>query len=1124
MSDHTPITSRPEYWTTLSEYEGDEEFVSRAGEEFHPGAKPERLFEAEDAGESLVDPITRRSFLKLSGFAALAAAVAGCERPVQKILPYVNKPEEVSLGISNHYASTCTECPAACGLLVTSREGRPIKLEGNPQHPVNRGTLCPRGQAGLLNLYDPERLKYPVRIGREGNMEYDSSIGFAGLYEEIGGQLGNGQGKVVLLTPTVTGPANERLIEEFLAQGDNFEHVVYDPASGSGSERRAYQLSFGEEVTPRYRFAEADVVLCLGGDPLGQSPSRVEVQRDFAAKRKVREEGISRVYAFEPAPTMTGAQADYRHRVRPDGLLPLALAFARELIVERGLGGELAENGQMRELLDPWTVAAAADRTGVPEEEIRRAADSLALAPGRCIVHVAGGASRTEDELGLHLAGILLNQALGSYEQTIDIASSPSRQAQGSEQAMLDLLEEMRAGEVAVLLMSGVNPAYTLPATAGVEEAFANVPLVVSLGLRMDETAALADYALPAVHGLESWGDAEPQRGLYSVQQPMIRTIFGELANDERYDTRPWQESLMALLTESGSEAFLRTPEVEEPEDEEEEEEVEVPEPELMSWYDFLRETWRERVYREGALDAGDFESFWTAAVQLGAFDTVGDEDRHGALPQPEFNAGALADVEVSEAGSGMALVLHPTNVHGDGVTMGNPFLLELPDAISRICWDNYASLAPSTAEAMGVREGDHLRVSAGGEEIEIPAFIQPGVHADVVAIHLGWGRNTFGGIGDGVGVNAAPLIGRGNGSLVYSGRQVQVERVRGRTRLANVQGHNYLHSPSYAGVYVNRRKGENIPEEAPYYDRPIIGETTFEEWRENPYHAYPNSTPHGELPRSIWGRQHRYAGHHWGLSVDLNACNGCGACMVACSIENNVPVVGKEEVLRGREMHWMRIDRYYRGNKENPDIVHQPLMCQHCDHAPCETVCPVIATMHNDEGLNVMTYNRCVGTRYCSNNCPYKVRRFNFWQYSDFRTGPHENVRRVSPLELVLNPDVTTRTRGVMEKCTFCIQRIRHAKDDARDRGEPLRDGEMVTACQQTCPAQAISFGDRNDPNSEIAAHWEDPRAYGLLEDINTDPSVRYLAMVRNRDEPVPYRTKYQAHRVDGYHGPGGQ
>ena len=1121
MSKHphatSPTTPRPEYWTTLSEYERDGEYLAHADEEFHPDAKPERFFDAEDAGESLLDPITRRSFLKLSGFAALAAAVAGCERPVQKILPYVSMPEEISLGASNYYASTCTECPAACGLLVTTREGRPIKLEGNPEHPVNRGALCPRGQAGILNLYDPERLKFPMRVGREGNMEYDPDLGFESLYEEIGCRLRDAQGKVVLLTPGVTGPANERLIEEFEASGANFQHVAYDPLV-SGAEREAHALAFGEQVIPRYRFALADVVLCLGGDPLGQSVSRVEMQRGFAAKRRVREEGISRVYAFEPTPTMTGAQADYRYQVRPSDLLPLALACARELIVERGLGNGLADNAQIRGLLEPWTISSVAGRTGVAEAEIRRVVDSLADARGRSIVHVGSGATRTHEGLGLQLAGILLNQALGSYEHTIDISASPSRQGGGGERALLDLLEEMRAGEVEVLLFQGVNPAYALPEAAGVADAFANVPLVVSLGLRMDETAALADYALPAVHGLESWGDAEPQRGLYSIQQPMIRTIFGELAKDERYDTRPWQESLMALLTASGSGAFLRTPDTNEENDDE------PPAPEQTTWYDFLRETWQERVYTQDANGAESFEDFWVAAVQLGVHDTVGEERREGPLSPPSFDGSAVADLEVPASREGLSLVLHTTNVHGDGVTMGNPFLLELPDPISRICWDNYASLSPSAAEALGVREGDHLQISAGGESIEIPAFIQPGTHPEVVAIHLGWGRSTFGSIGDGVGVNAAALIGQENGGLVYAGREVRVEKVRGRTRLANVQGHNYLYSPSYAGIYVNKRHGDNVPEEAPYYDRPIIGETTFNEWKENPYHAYPNSTPHGELPRSIWGRQHKYHGHHWGLAVDLNACNGCGACMVACSVENNVPVVGKEEVRRGREMHWLRIDRYYRGHKDDPDIVHQPLMCQHCDHAPCETVCPVIATMHNDEGLNVMTYNRCVGTRYCANNCPYKVRRFNFWQYSDFRTGPHENVRRVSPLELVLNPDVTTRTRGVMEKCTFCNHRIRDAKEKAREEERPLRDGEMRTACQQACPAQAIIFGDRNDPDSEISKLWKDPRAYGLLEDLNTDPSVRYLAVVRNRDEPVPYRTKYQSRRVDGYHGSGGE
>jgi molybdopterin-containing oxidoreductase family iron-sulfur binding subunit len=453
---------------------------------------------------------------------------------------------------------------------------------------------------------------------------------------------------------------------------------------------------------------------------------------------------------------------------------------------------------------------------------------------------------------------------------------------------------------------------------------------------------------------------------------------------------------------------------------------------------------------------------------------------------------------------------------------MSNPLLLEMPDAVSKICWDNHASISPELAASLRVKDGDILSIELPSGTIEAPAFIQPGMQKEAVAIQLGWGRNTFDGIGDGIGTNVWPVTALQAGALVLSGLPIKgITRTGRSTKLANVQGHNYMFSPELI-LAVNKRKGE-APEGAtvnasgkPVYERPIVGETTWNEWKVNKFAGYPNSVDPGQQVPSIWERSHKYVGHHWGMAIDLNACNGCGACMVACSVENNVPVVGKDEVAKGREMHWIRIDRYYRGTPDDPDFVQQILMCQHCDNAPCETVCPVIATMHNDEGLNVMTYNRCVGTRYCANNCPYKVRRFNFWQYSDWRTGPYDNVKRVSPLEMVLNPEVSTRTRGVMEKCTFCNHRIRVAKDKARERGERLPDGAMLTACQQTCPTKAIIFGDRNDRNSEVSKAFQDPRAYGLLADVNTDPSVRYLTLVRNRDEKSPYRTKYQAKRQD--------
>ncbi len=1153
MTESQSPAPHMDLWSTLAEYERDEAFHRQVEEEFHPEAKPERFFEADGDEEKLLSPMQRRTFLKLSAFGAIAAMIQGCERPVQKILPYVAKPEEVTLGISNYYATTLAG-PEGLGLLVRSREGRPLKLEGNPDHPLNQGTLDARAQAEILNLYNPDRLRFPMRLNRSFDGEVGEALRpdgdrdprLADLDREVGEAIRNATGKVVLLTRTVHGPSNERLVRAFLEQGPNFEHVVYDPLN-DGQERQAVAMAFGREVTPRYQFDQADVVLLLGGDPLAQGASPVQYQRDFA-KRRLPDApgGMSRVYAFEPIPTLSGTAADYRYQTRPEHLVPVGLAVANLLLFgpeEFAVPnrGRFASQAGVRELLTEYGVERVASEAGIDAAQIERVARSLAEHAGRSIVYTHGLHAATDNERGLAFLGVFLNAILGNFAGPIDVAAYPSKQAQGSAAGMAGLLEDLRAGRVSVLVLYDVNPVYTLPAAADFAGAMANAGMLVSLSSMMDETTARCDLVAPSTHSLEGWGDAEPVAGVYTVQQPMIRRIFGELADNPMYMTRPWQESVMAFLQEAGSSAFERPLTETEVQlrlndagtTDRAELEPGALAPVKMDWSEFVRTTWETTIFAERDFEETRFIDFWQRVLKAGVLDRVGSDGRAMAQASPDmveafFRAGrSLAEaIPVAAAAADTVLVAYPSNIHGDGTSMVNPQLLEVPDPASKVAWDNYAAMAPSMAERLGVRDGDHVTISAGDASIEIPAYIQPGVHGSVVAVMLGWGRRTFGGIGDGLGVALNGLLGRtAAGETVYAGIPVEVTKARGRTRLADVQGHNYLYSPTHMGIMTNARKGE-VPDRAqrnesgkPVYDRPIIGETTLNEWKKDPLHGYPNHVEWGKNPDSMWTREHQYAGHHWGMSVDLNACTGCNACIVACSIENNVPVVGKDEVLRGREMHWIRLDRYYRGPKDDPDFVYLPLMCQHCDLAPCETVCPVIATMHNDEGLNVMTYNRCVGTRYCANNCPYKVRRFNFWQYSDYRTGPSDSREVVSPLELVLNPDVTTRSKGVMEKCTFCVHRIRAAKYEARERGTPMRDGEVKTACQQTCPAQAIHFGDQNDGSSALAGAFNDPRSYGLLADLNTVPSVRYMALVRNRDEPSPFRTKYQSHRLHSEH-----
>ncbi len=1143
-TEETKTPSRPEIWSTLAEYDREEEYLAQLGEEFHPGAKPIKYFDSEGKEDSaFLSPVKRRTFLKLSGFATLAAMLQGCERPVQKVIPYVNKPEEITHGIPNYYASTWTESGESYGIIVKTLDGRPIKIEGNPADPVNSGSLSASHHATMTDLYNPDRLRFPVRINRSFNGEVGDPLDdelqkhptIDVVDQEVGGALASAVGKVVFLTRSINGPANEALLNEFKAEGDNFEVVYYDDLQ-DGLERDAIKDFFGEAVSPRYLFDRADVVLCLGGDPLGQGDSSVEYMRGFAAKRDPKHpDGMSRVYSFEPVPTLTGASADYRYQTRPDHLVRIGLGIAHLLLyggADTKLDGasSIASDSKVRARFYDWSPAKVSQETGLSEDELKRVAKSLKQAPGKSIVYTKSAESRMANVDSLVHLGVFLNYILDNFKHTIDISESPSLQSRGTLGGLTKLIKDMKAGKVELLILNEVNPVYTLPASSGFAEAMGKVSRIVSLGRMMDETSALSDLIVPGVHTLETWGDASSQAGLYGIQQPAVRTLFGEVAANTRYFTRSWQESLMAFVTASGSSRFKSAPSDEEVEammaaagvESRNDLDPAQLEPKQITWYDFLVSVWEKDVYPSSGSKAGNFKAFWGELLQNGFVDTR--KNAYGKeFSVPSIDTDAVSStISHEDIQSGTILVAYRSNVHGDGRSMGNPFLLELSDPISKVCWENYAAISPKHAEKLGVKTGDFVEVSANGSSIEIPVYIQPGVHEDVIGVMLGWGRNTFGGVGSDIGVNVTQLLSmEGDKVVVSSSISATIKKTSGKTKLADIQGHNYLHSPAHMGIMVNKQKGD-VPagaqmnkKDKPVYDRPIFGETTLNEWKKDHYAGYPNHAEHGENPESLWANQHTYEGHHWGMSIDLNACNGCNACVIACQVENNIPVVGKDEVLVGREMHWIRLDRYYRGDKNDPDFAIMPVMCQHCDNAPCETVCPVIATMHNNEGLNVMTYNRCVGTRYCANNCPYKVRRFNFWQYTDYRTGPTEGRKRVSPLELVLNPDVTTRTRGVMEKCTFCVQRIRVAKDTARMNGTKVGDEDLQTACQQTCPAKAITFGDRNNAKSEVAQAFEDPRAYGLLTDLNTDPSVRYKTLVRNRDEPSPYRTKYQAHRM---------
>ncbi len=1033
MTEPTRVTETPrtneaprKHWRTVAELNDSPEVKALREREF--------LTPSEEATEP-----SRRDFLKLVG-AGAAFAAAGCaRRPVEKILPYIRMPEEAIPGKSVWYASTCGECPASCGVLVKTREGRPVKLEGMKEHPLNRGGLCARGQASLLNLYDPDRLKGPVAVDRATGAAKATTWG--ALDGRVAKELTNarqGSGGVVLLTGTLTSPTTRALVADFLAAVPSATHVVYDAVS-SDAIAKAQELSYGERMIPRYRLDRADLIVTLGADPLGTFLSPPEFARDFASRRRPESGSMSKLVALEPTLTLTGTNADVRHRVRPEQLLGVALALAHELHV-RNPRAPLSGNAAVAAALRDASSDAVERDAGLKAGTLAALADELWASRGRSLVLAGAQAAPASHAVALQVAVNLLNAALGNDGVTVD-RSTPSLQAQGSEEAVLALAERMRAGEIQVLLIHGVNPAYTLPAALGFGDLMKRVPFVVSFSDRVDETASRADFVAPDNHYLESWNDHEPRRGVRSLAQPAIAPL---------YDTRSFQDTLISWGRALGTGPLAAM---------------------MGTWHDYLRAAWAKDVYpRSGA--AASFDLFWEGALREGVLEPGRGPNGPGApAAGGSFRPAALSEMPGrsapnSPAGT-LSLVLYAPVALYDGRSANNAWLQELPDPVSKINWDNYVSIAPSRAKALGVSDyemrADVVTVDVGHAKFELPVHVQPGLHPDVIAIAVGYGRTAAGRIGNKVGQNGYALAQATGGRVGMSGIPARITRTGRQTRLACVQGHQYTE------------------------DRPIIYETTFASFLKDPTSG--NEAPTQEP--SMWSR-HTYAGNRWGMAIDLNACIGCEACMVACQAENNVPVVGKNVVLQGREMHWLRIDRYYSGDPEAPETVYQPMLCQHCENAPCETVCPVLATVHNAEGLNIQNYNRCVGTRYCSNNCPYKVRRFNWFEYS--------SVREKS-LRLVLNPDVTVRTRGVMEKCTFCVQRIREGKEHAKALGLPVKDGDIETACMQSCPTQAITFGNINDPQSRVTELMKRPRGYHVLADLNTLPQISYAVKVRNRE-----------------------
>lgn len=963
----------------------------------------------------------RRDFMKIMGASALMASLAGCtRRPVQKIVPYVNNPEEIIPGQPNFYASS--DPLTGYGLVIKTREGRPIKVDGNLDHPMNKGGLTARGQAMVHDLYDPDRLRSPMIDGADVSWaDFDSAVSKA---------LSASRGGTWLLTGTVMSPTLKSVIEKSGARHVMLDSLEMDDVLDGQAQ------SFGTRVFPRYRFDEADYVVSLDADFFGTWGSTVEYTGQFDSKRKLEGSKLSmnKLVVFESVMRLTGQSADMRVNVHPNDMLLVGLALANEVA---RLTGRSAEE------LSSFSPDSVAQRSGVPAEKIKEVAKDLVKFRGRGLVVASGKGPQ-----GVALQNVVnfLNATLDNEGVTVDGSTAPSNQYQGSYAEFDKLLNAIRSGTVKTLIIQGVNPAYLFADSMGVKDALKKVPNLIYVGSYKDETAALAKYVAAESHAFEAWGDVNPQTGIYSIQQPTIRPLWAT-------------KSLLEMLVDwSPAMAGSKTAE---------------------NAYEAVVSTWKGLHGRFGG--GKSFQDWWDDTLMGGI--VAGGSRGNGSARSYRMDALRSSVAAARSAGQKGAdgeftLVITTSVQMGDGFQANNAILQELPDPVSKNTWGNYLAVSPDTAKKMGWNDGDIVKIENAAASVELPLYRQPGVHPGVVAAHFGYGRKFNGRIGNDVGVSLVNFTGSSTMGTVPASTVtgVKISKTGRKEKIPCTQGHHSLEG------------------------RDIVFDTTLEEYRENPKAGIVRHFPD---PPSIWSG-HEYKGYKWGMVIDLNSCSGCSACVVACSIENNVPAVGKDQVQKGREMQWLRIDRYYSGDTSNPETLSQLMLCQHCDNAPCETVCPVLATVHSDDGLNQMIYNRCVGTKYCSNNCPYKVRRFNWFENNAPMNAPMEH-----PKAMAKNPEVTLRSRGVMEKCTFCVQRIEAGKHKAKAENRRAGDNDIRTACQDACVSDAIVFGDMNNPESRVAKLMKNPRGFTTLEELNTRPAITYLSKVRNR----PAEKKADAH-----------
>ena len=969
----------PQYWRSLEELANTDDFHELLQKEF-PRHAP------------WLDAVSRREFLHLMGASLALAGLSACtKQPDEHIVPYSKPPEGVLPGRPQFFATAVLLNGVATGVLVESHTGRPTKIEGNPQHPGSLGGTDIFAQASVLDLYDPDRGQVVSNARRISSWDAFT----AALKPPLDDQKVKGGAGLRILTETVTSPTLVSQLQAVLKEYPQARWHQYEP-TGRDTVRAGARLAFGEDVDPVYRIEKADVILSLDADLFSASmPGSVRYARDFAAKRKVQDphtNTMNRLYAVESVPTLTGTMADHHLSLRASEVEFFARAVAAALGIADVQAGQWAEGAKQAK----WITALVND---------------LKQHRGSSLV-IAGDYQSPV----VHALAHAMNDALGNVGQTVSYTAPLQSEPVESMTSLRELVKDMEAGKVEMLIVLGGNPAYTAPADLRFTELLEKIPFRAHCSPYKDETAEHSHWHIPQAHSLESWSDARAYDGTVSIIQPLIAPL---------YVGKSLHEVVAALLGQPSA-----------------------------SGYELVRTYWKTQTSER------EFEHFWQHALHDGVI-------AKSALPAKSVSLKSIDWTKAGEAkGAATEILFRPDPHVWDGRFCNNGWLQELPKPLTKLTWDNAAIIGPAMAERLRLSNQEVVTLSYDGREVDAPVWIVPGYPDNTVTVHLGYGRTHAGRVGGGMGFNAYALRSSVN---PWVGTGVEIRKTPKTYQLVATQGHYNM-------------EGRNL-----------VRSGTIGEYHHN--NEFVKEMGEDPAPELTLYPPVKYDGRAWGMTIDLSSCTGCNACTIACQAENNIPVVGKKQVGIGREMHWIRVDRYYTGDLDNPETLHQPVPCMQCENAPCEPVCPVGATVHSKEGLNDMVYNRCVGTRYCSNNCPYKVRRFNFFLFQDWDT-PSIKMQR--------NPNVSVRSRGVMEKCTYCVQRINAARITAEKEDRQVRDGEVITACQAACPAEAITFGDINDPNSRVAKTKASPLNYGLLTDLNTRPRTTYLARLKNPNPEI--------------------